>query len=76
VILHYGDLKLTTKLMVGELVLSIIGILFANLIGWIEKRVIRWKKQFEDFKRNGNISILFLISICSVVNNISYQNIE
>ena len=44
IILHYGDLMLTTKLMVGVLALSVLGVLFTNLIGWIEKLVIRWKK--------------------------------
>lgn len=42
-ILHYGDLMLTTKLMVGVLTLSVLGFLFTNLIGWLERRVIRWQ---------------------------------
>ncbi len=44
IILHYGDLMLTTKLMVGVLALSILGVLFTNLLGYIEKLVIRWKQ--------------------------------
>jgi ABC-type nitrate/sulfonate/bicarbonate transport system permease component len=44
IILHYGDLMLTTKLMVGVLALSVLGVLFTNLIGYIEKLIIRWKK--------------------------------
>jgi ABC-type nitrate/sulfonate/bicarbonate transport system permease component len=43
-ILHYGDLMLTTKLMVGIIVLSILGVFFTSLINLIEKLTIRWKR--------------------------------
>lgn len=42
-ILHYGDLMLTDKLMAGVLVLSILGLLFQLLIQFIEKRIVHWK---------------------------------
>ena len=41
-ILHYGDLMLTTKLMVGIITLSILGVLFTHSISWIEKIFIKW----------------------------------
>jgi len=43
-ILHYGDLMLTTKLMVGILVLSVLGLLFNRLLDWLEWRVVVWKR--------------------------------
>ena len=43
-ILHYGDLMLTTKLMVGVVVLSLLGVLFNQVIQWIERRIIPWKR--------------------------------
>lgn len=43
-ILHYGDLMLTTKLMVGVLTLSLLGVIFTQLLNIIEKRIITWKK--------------------------------
>jgi ABC-type nitrate/sulfonate/bicarbonate transport system permease component len=43
-ILHYGDLMLTTKLMVGILVLSLLGVIFTFLINLLEKITIRWKR--------------------------------
>lgn len=42
-ILHYGDLMLTTKLMVGILTLSLIGVIFNHFLQWVERRVIPWK---------------------------------
>lgn len=44
-ILHYGDLMLTTKLMVGVLTLSLLGILFNHGLNWLEKRIIPWKHE-------------------------------
>ena len=41
-ILHYGDLMLTTKLMVGVLVLSLLGVLFNQLLHWLERRLLPW----------------------------------
>lgn len=43
-ILHYGDLMLTTKLMVGVLTLSILGVAFNHGLNWLEKRVIPWRQ--------------------------------
>ena len=42
-ILHYGDLMLTTKLMVGILTLSLLGVIFNHFLQWVERRVIPWK---------------------------------
>jgi len=42
-ILHYGDLMLTTKLMVGVLTLSLLGVIFNRLLDQLEKWVIPWK---------------------------------
>lgn len=42
-ILHYGDLMLTTKLMVGILTLSLMGIILNHFLQWVERRVIPWK---------------------------------
>ncbi len=42
-ILHYGDLMLTTKLMVGVVVLSLLGVVFNQVIHALEQRVIPWK---------------------------------
>lgn len=42
-ILHYGDLMLTTKLMVGILVLSLLGLVFNRILEWVEHRLIPWK---------------------------------
>ena len=43
-ILHYGDLMLTTKLMVGVVVLSLLGVIFNQVIHAIEKKVVPWKQ--------------------------------
>ena len=43
-ILHYGDLMLTTKLMVGVLTLSLLGVIFTQLLNVIEKSIITWQK--------------------------------
>ncbi len=42
-ILHYGDLMLTTKLMVGVLVLSALGLLFNRVLERLEQKLIPWK---------------------------------
>lgn len=42
-ILHYGDLMLTTKLMVGVMVLSLLGLVFNRILEWFERRLIPWK---------------------------------
>jgi NitT/TauT family transport system permease protein len=42
-VLHYGDLMLTTKLMVGVLVLSLLGLVFNRILEWLERRLIPWK---------------------------------
>jgi len=42
-ILHYGDLMLTTKLMVGILTLSLVGVIFNHFLQWVERRMIPWK---------------------------------
>lgn len=42
-ILHYGDLMITDKLMAGVIVLSLLGLAFNITLQWIEKRIIPWK---------------------------------
>ena len=44
-ILHYGDLMLTTKLMVGVVVLSLLGVIFNQVIHVVEKKIVPWKQQ-------------------------------
>lgn len=42
-ILHYGDLMLTTKLMVGILTLSILGLIFNRGLDWFKRKLIPWR---------------------------------
>ena len=42
-ILHYGDLMLTTKLMVGVIILSLLGLVFTKSLQVLEKKVVAWK---------------------------------
>lgn len=42
-ILHYGDLMITDRLMAGVIVLSLLGLIFNLLLQWLEKRVVPWK---------------------------------
>lgn len=42
-ILHYGNLMITTKLMVGVVVLSLLGLLFNRGLQWLENRLLPWK---------------------------------
>jgi len=42
-ILHYGDLMLTTKLMAGVFTLSVLGLLFNHSLQWLERKIISWK---------------------------------
>lgn len=42
-ILHYGDLMLTTKLMVGVIILSALGITFTKSLELLEKKIVPWK---------------------------------
>lgn len=44
-ILHYGDLMLTTKLMVGVFTLSVLGIVFNHGLSWLEHRIIPWRQR-------------------------------
>lgn len=43
-ILHYGDLMITDKLMAGVIVLSLLGLIFHATLQWLEKRAIPWKE--------------------------------
>jgi NitT/TauT family transport system permease protein len=43
-ILHYGDLMITDKLMAGVIVLSLLGLIFHAALQWLEKRAIPWKE--------------------------------
>lgn len=42
-VLHYGNLMITTKLMVGVLLLSLLGLLFNRGLQWLERKLIPWK---------------------------------
>lgn len=42
-ILHYGNLMMTTKLMVGVLMLSILGLSFNRSLEWLERKLLPWK---------------------------------
>jgi NitT/TauT family transport system permease protein len=42
-ILHYGNLMITTKLMVGVLILSLLGLLFNRGLQWLEHKLLPWK---------------------------------
>ncbi len=43
-ILHYGDLMLTDKLMAGVVILSLLGLVFNRSLHWLERLVITWKQ--------------------------------
>ena len=43
-ILHYGDLMITDRLMAGVIVLSLLGLVFNLLLQWAENRAIPWNK--------------------------------
>ncbi|MEH7254420.1 ABC transporter permease [Neobacillus niacini] len=42
-ILHYGNLMITSNLMAGVIVLSILGLLFNRGIQWLENKLLPWK---------------------------------
>lgn len=42
-VLHYGNLMITTKLMVGVLILSLLGLTFNRVLQWIENKLLPWK---------------------------------
>ena len=42
-VLHYGNLMITTKLMVGVLVLSLLGLTFNRVLQWLERKLVPWK---------------------------------
>ena len=42
-ILHYGDLMITDRLMAGVIVLSLLGLLFNLFLQWLERKAIPWK---------------------------------
>ena len=44
-ILHYGDLMITDRLMAGVIVLSLLGLLFHLALTLLEKRCIPWHRQ-------------------------------
>lgn len=43
-ILHYGDLMITDRLMAGVIVLSLLGLVFNLLLQWAENRAIPWNR--------------------------------
>jgi NitT/TauT family transport system permease protein len=42
-ILHYGNLMITTKLMVGVVILSLLGLIFTRGLQWLEQKLLPWK---------------------------------
>jgi NitT/TauT family transport system permease protein len=42
-ILHYGNLMLTTNLMAGVIVLSLLGLIFNRGLQYLERKLIPWK---------------------------------
>src|SRR5699024_601276 len=42
-VLHYGNLMITTKLMVGVVVLSILGLSFNRGLQWLENKLLPWR---------------------------------
>lgn len=42
-ILHYGDLMITDRLMAGVIVLSLLGLIFNLFLQWVEKKAVPWK---------------------------------
>ncbi len=42
-IVKYGNLMMTTNLMVGVLLLSFLGLLFNRLLEWAERKLLPWK---------------------------------
>ena len=42
-ILHYGDLMITDRLMAGVIVLSVLGLVFNLILQFVERKVIPWK---------------------------------
>lgn len=42
-ILHYGDLMITDRLMAGVIVLSLLGLIFNLALQWLEKKAVPWK---------------------------------
>ena len=42
-ILHYGDLMITDRLMAGVIVLSLLGLVFNLLLQFLERKAIPWK---------------------------------
>lgn len=42
-ILHYGNLMITTKLMVGVVILSLLGLIFNRVLQWLERKLLPWK---------------------------------
>lgn len=42
-VLHYGNLMITDKLMVGVVVLSLLGLAFNRLLQWLEKKLLPWR---------------------------------
>lgn len=43
-ILHYGDLMITDRLMAGVIVLSLLGLIFSLTLEWLEKKLVPWGK--------------------------------
>ena len=44
-ILHYGDLMITERLMAGVIVLSLLGLVFSLTLEWLERRFVPWQRK-------------------------------
>ena len=44
-ILHYGDLMITERLMAGVIVLSVLGLIFSLTLQWLERRLVPWQRK-------------------------------
>ena len=44
-ILHYGDLMITERLMAGVIVLSVLGLIFSLTLQWLERRFVPWQRK-------------------------------
>ena len=44
-ILHYGDLMITERLMAGVIVLSVLGLIFNLFLQFLERKLVPWNRK-------------------------------
>lgn len=44
-ILHYGDLMITDRLMAGVIVLSVLGLIFNLFLQFLERKLVPWNRK-------------------------------